>query len=93
MPQPERDRWVQRWIVDLSAAEAMVADHPSTRTLCEGSTPGMAELLAWCRLYNARRFGVDMARFPALQRIRRPAWKLPSSIPRARATARRAGEP
>ena len=78
VPQPERDEWVRHWIVEgLSAAEAMVADHPSTGTYCEGNTPGMADCCLVPQLYNARRFGVDMARFPALQRIEAACLELP----------------
>ena len=79
VPQAERDDWVKHWIVEgLDAAEAMVADHPSTGTYCEGNTPSMADCCLVPQIYNARRFGVDMGRFPTLQRIEASCLELPA---------------
>ena len=79
VPQAERDDWVKHWIVEgLDAAEAMVADHPSTGTYCEGNTPSMADCCLVPQIYNARRFGVDMGRFPTLQRIEAACLALPA---------------
>ncbi|RZA22290.1 MAG: maleylacetoacetate isomerase [Lysobacteraceae bacterium] len=78
VPQPERDEWVRHWITEgFAAAEAMVADHPSTGTYCEGNLPTMADCCLIPQVYNARRFGVDMARFPTLQRIEAACLALP----------------
>jgi maleylacetoacetate isomerase len=79
VPQPERDEWVRHWIGEgLAAAEAMVADHPSTGTYCEGNIPSLADCCLIPQLYNARRFGVDMGQFPALQRIEAACLELPA---------------
>ena len=79
VPQPERDEWVRHWIMEgLAAAEAMVADHPSTGTYCEGNIPSLADCCLIPQIYNARRFGVDMGRFPALQRIEAACLELPA---------------
>ena len=79
VPPPERDEWVRHWIAEgFAAAEAMVADHPSTGTYCEGNTPTMADCCLVPQIYNARRFGVDMARFPTLQRIETACLELPA---------------
>jgi len=79
VPQPERDGWVRHWIVDgLVAAEAMLADHPSTGIFCEGNVPGLADCCIIPQLYNARRFGVDIARFPTLARIEAACLALPA---------------
>ena len=79
VPQPERDEWVRHWITGgLAAAEALVADHPSTGTYCEGNIPSLADCCLIPQLYNARRFGVDMAQFPALQRIEAECLALPA---------------
>ena len=70
VPQPERDEWVKHWIAEgFRAAEAMLVDHPSTGIFCEGNAPGLADCCLIPQIYNARRFGVDMARFPTLLRI------------------------
>ena len=79
VPQPERDEWVRHWILEgFAAAEAMVAEHPSTGTFCEGNTPSMADCCLIPQVYNARRFGVDMAQFPTLQRIEAACLELPA---------------
>jgi len=79
VPQPERDEWVRHWILEgFAAAEAMVAEHPSTGTFCEGNTPSMADCCLIPQVYNARRFGVDMAQFPTLQRIEATCLELPA---------------
>jgi maleylacetoacetate isomerase len=79
VPRPERDEWVRHWIVEgLAAAEAMVADHPSTGTYCEGNMPSLADCCLIPQIYNARRFGVDMGQFPALQRIETACLELPA---------------
>ncbi len=79
VPQPERDEWVKHWIVrGFEAAEALLADHPSTGTFCEGNAPGMADCCLVPQVYNARRFGVDMAAFPTLARIEAACLVLPA---------------
>ena len=78
-PQPERDEWVRHWIREgFAAAEAMLLDHPSTGTFCEGNRPGIADCCLIPQVYNARRFGVDMAQFPTLQRIDAACLALPA---------------
>ena len=60
VPQPERDEWVRHWIMGgFEAAEAMLVDHPSTGTFCEGNLPGIADCCLIPQIYNARRFGVE----------------------------------
>ncbi len=79
VPQPERDEWVKHWIVrGFDAAEAMLAGHPSTGTYCEGDTPGLADCCLVPQVYNARRFGVDMAAYPTLSRIEAACLSLPA---------------
>ena len=79
VPQSERDEWVKHWIVrGFDAAEAMLAGHPSTGTYCEGDTPGLADCCLVPQVYNARRFGVDMAAYPTLSRIEAACLSLPA---------------
>ncbi len=79
VPQPERDEWVRHWISDgLAAAEAMLADHPSTGDYAEGNAPGLADCCLIPQIYNARRFGVDMGAYPTLQRIDAACLALPA---------------
>ncbi|WP_028917592.1 maleylacetoacetate isomerase [Pseudoxanthomonas sp. J35] len=77
VPQAEREDWVRHWIVDgLDAFEALVADDPSTGSFCHGDVPGLADCCLVPQLYNARRFGIDVARWPTLARIERACLEL-----------------
>ncbi len=79
VPQPERDEWITHWIDDgLHAIEAMLADHPSTGSFCEGNTPTLADCCLIPQVYNARRFGVAMDRFPTIARIEATCLALPA---------------
>ena len=79
VPAPERDEWVTHWMVDgFTAAEALLADHPSTGEFCEGNMPGYADCCLIPQIYNARRFGVDMNQFATLQRIEAACLALPA---------------
>jgi maleylacetoacetate isomerase len=79
VPQPERDEWVRHWMRDgLDAFEAMLADHPSTGEFCDGHAPTLADVCLVPQLYNARRFGFDLARYPTMQRIEAACLALPA---------------
>ena len=79
VPQPERDAWVKHWITEgFAAAEALLAEHPSTGDFCEGETPTLADCCLVPQIYNARRFGVDMAAYPTLARIEAACLALPA---------------
>ena len=79
VPQPERDEWVRHWIVEgFRAAEAMLADHPSTGIFCEGDVPGLADCCLVPQVYNARRFGVDLAPYPTIVGIEQACLALPA---------------
>ncbi|GIX34773.1 MAG: maleylacetoacetate isomerase [Lysobacteraceae bacterium] len=78
VPQPEREAWVRRWIeTGFEAIEAMLADSPSTGDFCEGELPSIADCCLVPQVFNARRFGVDMSRYPTIERIERNCLALP----------------
>ncbi|QNP41443.1 maleylacetoacetate isomerase [Lysobacter solisilvae (ex Woo and Kim 2020)] len=79
VPQPERDAWVQHWINEgFAAIESMLNDHLSTGQYCEGETPTIADCCLIPQVYNARRFGIDVARFPTIARIEQACLQLPA---------------
>ena len=79
VPQPERDNWVRHWIVaGFGAFEAMLAEHPSTGTFCDGDAPTLADCCMVPQLYNARRFGVDLAPYPTMLRVEQACLALPA---------------
>lgn len=52
----------------LAALERMI-DHPATGRFCHGDTPTMADLCLVPQMYNARRWGIDLAPLPRLVAI------------------------
>lgn len=76
-PQVERERWTQHWIREgFTAFEQLLADNPSTGTYCEGDEPTMADICLVPQVYNAKRWSVDLAPFPLIQRINDSCLKL-----------------
>jgi len=68
--EEQRLAWTRHWIeTGFDAVEALLADHPATGEFCEGEDPGMADCCLVPQVYNARRFGVDLARWPNIVRI------------------------
>lgn len=70
VPRAERDAWVGHWMqVGFEALEDALADHPSTGTFCDGEMPTMADCCLVPQVYNAVRFGVDLAPYRTIRRI------------------------
>ena len=72
---------VTRWAAQaneagLAACEALVAD--VTGPFCFGNAPSLADLCLVPQLGNARRFGVDVARFPRLLQCEAACMALPA---------------
>ncbi|MGH7085435.1 MAG: maleylacetoacetate isomerase [Acetobacteraceae bacterium] len=72
---------VQAWAAEvnatgLAACEALLARTPGP--FCFGGAPSMADICLVPQLGNARRFGVDLRRFPRLLRCEAAAAALPA---------------
>ncbi|MDB5455674.1 MAG: Maleylacetoacetate isomerase [Caulobacter sp.] len=64
--QAGRDAWAQRWIADgFTALEPMIARHG--RGYAFGDQPSLADCCLAPQIYNAARFHVDLAPFPAIR--------------------------
>lgn len=76
---PELDRDFARHFnqVGLTALEAALGDGKAGR-FCHGDSPGLADCFLVPQLYAARRFEVDLARFPTLLRIEEACSALPA---------------
>ncbi len=75
--RPEED--VQAWAADVNAAgletcEALAGEGP----FCFGAAPGLADICLVPQLGNARRFGVEVARFPRLLAAEAACMALPA---------------
>lgn len=78
-PQPERDEWVKHWMREgFAAFEALLADNPATSDFCDGDAPGLADCCLVPQLYNAHRFGVDLAPYPTLRKVEANCLRLPA---------------
>jgi maleylacetoacetate isomerase len=70
--------WMQHFIaLGLAGFEALLARAPEQR-FCHGDQPGLADICLIPQLYNARRWGVDLAAFPRAKRISARAEALPA---------------
>ena len=68
--QDQRETWMRHWITEgFDALEKVLADNPSTGAFCEGDRPTIADCCLVPQVYNAKRFGVDMAPYANIERI------------------------
>lgn len=73
--QAAKDEWYAHWIVEgLDALEAMVGDGP----FLGGEAPDLSDVCLVPQLYNARRGGLDPARWPKLARAEAAMTALPA---------------
>ncbi|MGX9191077.1 maleylacetoacetate isomerase [Stenotrophomonas sp. Ker107b] len=74
-----RTQWTLHWMAEgLAAMETLLAGHAATGTFCHGDQPGLADACLVPQLYNAHRFGLDLAPYPTLQRIEVACLALPA---------------
>lgn len=65
--QEVANAWAHDTIAEgLAACEAMLREQGGEGPYCFGAAPGLADLCLVPQLYNARRFGVDLAPMPRL---------------------------
>ena len=65
-----RNDWYRHWILDgFEALETLLARSAETGRYCHGDSPGLADLCLVPQVYNARRYGCDLAPFPTIVRI------------------------
>ena len=74
----DRADWMRHFIdKGLRAVEAL-ADHPRTGRFLHGDVPGLADCVLVPQIYNARRWGVDLAAMPRLAAIDTACMSLPA---------------
>lgn len=79
IPQPAREAWMRHWMAEgFRAFETLLASDPATGRCCHGDEPGLADACLIPQVYNAKRFGVDLAPFPTIRRINEHCLSLPA---------------
>jgi len=68
--------WMHHFIPRGLWAVEKLLDHPGTGRFAHGDRPGLADICLIPQLYNARRWGVDIAPMPIIARIAAEAEKL-----------------
>ena len=62
--------WIRHWIsTGFDALEIRLAQDPARGAFCHGDAPTLADIMLVPQVFNARRFGVDMGRFPTIAAI------------------------
>jgi maleylacetoacetate isomerase len=65
-----KQAWARHWIdVGFAAYEASVAGHAQTGRFSHGDQPSIADMCLVPQIFNARRFGNDLSKYPTLTRI------------------------
>ncbi len=94
LDEGRRTEWVRHWIEEgFTALEDLLAGNPSTGDYCEGDSPTIADLCLVPQCYAARRYQVDLARYPTLAAIDARCRALPAfaaAAPEAQPDAPRA---
>jgi len=70
--------WMKKFIGDGLAAVEALLDNPATGTFCHGETPTMADFCLVPQVYNAERWGVDIAGLSRVRRIAETCRGLPA---------------
>ncbi|MEN5059270.1 maleylacetoacetate isomerase [Luteimonas sp. TWI1416] len=74
-----RTRWIERWVADgLAAFETLLGEAPEAGRFCVGDAPGLADCALVPQLYNARRFGIDLAPYPHILAIESACLAMPA---------------
>ena len=65
-----KTQWMHHWMgAGFSALETMLVGSPHTGAFCHGDAPTLADCCLVPQVFNARRFGVDLAPYPTIVRI------------------------
>lgn len=79
LDKPTRDAWYRHWVsVGFDALERWLVRDAATGRFCHGDSPTMADACLVPQVFNARRFAVDMNRFPRILAIDAACRELPA---------------
>ena len=73
------NQWAQHWIdLGLGALEQMIVAQPKLGRFCFGAAPTLADICLIPQLGNARRYGCDLAKYPAILDVEKNCMALPA---------------
>ncbi len=79
LDEEARNRWYCHWIAEgFAGLEALLAGVPAAGAFCHGDSPTLADVCLVPQVYNARRFGCDLAPYPTVRRISAACEALPA---------------
>jgi maleylpyruvate isomerase len=65
-----KNAWYVHWVQEgFAALETLLARSSDTGRFCHGDTPTIADCLLVPQVFNASRFGIDLAPYPTIVRI------------------------
>lgn len=68
--QEARQAWIHRWLREgFDALEALLTPEAGTGRFCHGRAPTLADICLVPQVFNAERFGFDMAPYPRVRAI------------------------
>jgi maleylacetoacetate isomerase len=70
LDEAARTAWYHRWLKDcFGALEARLGAEPETGRFCHGDTPTIADICLVPQIFNAKRFGFDLAPYAGVMRV------------------------
>jgi maleylacetoacetate isomerase/maleylpyruvate isomerase len=75
----QMNRWAQHWIdLGLAALEQTITARTKRGKFCHRDTPTLADICLVPQLGNARRYGCDLSKYPAILEIEKNCMALPA---------------
>jgi maleylpyruvate isomerase len=74
-----KNEWYRHWVIEgFAALEAHLARSAGTGAFCHGDAPTLADCVLVPQVFNAQRFGIDLAAYPNIARIDASCASLPA---------------
>ncbi len=65
-----KSEWFQHWVkTTFEPLERILVESPETGRFCHGESPGIADICLYSQVWNNRRFHIDHAPYPTIERI------------------------